>query len=117
VVNQDGGYFYSGLSGFLRYSIIGDLTTVHQVTTYNGSRIAEHSVSKGDRLAVGVGLEQLLINGTQSVYLAVGPSVSISYSFQVLRNRFEIMGRYSPMIANENPLSAVAIDLSFLLDL
>lgn len=117
LVTSGTGFIYSGVSGFLRYSIFGELSSIRQVLSSNGVAIVTRERERSNRLSVGIGLEQLFLNGSQNVYPAAGISASVAYSMQLYGRRFEVSGRYSMLNANLKNLNAVFIDFSMLLGL
>lgn len=115
LVTTGATFIYSGLNGSIRYTINGSLSTRHQVLTSNGVPIITQTVSSANRLSIGLGIEQLFLNGSQSVYPASGISASVAYATRLLGQRVEINGRLSQLSANQRNLSAIYIDFSFLL--
>ena len=117
-VAMDGNtIIYSGFNGYLRYSILGSLSGDHKVLTFDGKQSVDQSTPRSNRLSVGLGVEQLFLNGTQSVYPAAGFSATSAYSFKMFSSQFEVAARYSQMVANSKSFTGIFIDFSFLLGL
>ena len=115
LVSSGSTFIYSGVGGNFRYTVLGNLATRERVLTSNGVPIVTQLIPTSNRLSVGFGLEQLFLNGSQSIYPAVGLSASLAYSVTLFQKRFEIVGRYSQLTANQRSLPSLFIDFSFLL--
>jgi len=75
-------YFYTGIGAFAKYSVTGSgfETRKLEVLRY-GRSIVKQAPQSLQGLSVGAGVEQLIVNGTFTVYPAPGISGLVSYSF------------------------------------
>jgi hypothetical protein len=112
-----GAYFYSGLSGLLKYSVFGSaikvtdrVSQMSRAPLYTGKVIAQR------RFCVNLGLEQLFLNGTASIYPAVGSTLGATWGGILFGYEVELDARVGKLIANDNPLSMVGIGANINLD-
>ncbi|MFP5518875.1 MAG: hypothetical protein ACLGGX_03170 [Bdellovibrionia bacterium] len=113
MTGKAGAFFYSGLSGNMRYTFIGSSRNQSEaIISSNGRNIYSMENAIKQRAALLVGLEQLFLNGTTSIYPAVGVAVGGSYSFSMFNRAFDADLRYSTMTANGNPLSMISVGIS-----
>jgi hypothetical protein len=112
-----GSYFYSGISGGVRYSLVGSAVKltdkIYQIgrsPIYSGKIIAQR------RLCLNLGLEQLFLNGSTSIYPAVGTTAGVMWGGILFGYEVELDARFSNLVANDNPLSMIAFGANINLD-
>jgi hypothetical protein len=105
-----GAFLYSGLNGAIHYSIFGSglLSTKH-IRKSDGTDVITIIPSAKRQLAAMIGLEQLFLNGTTSIYPAVGYLVGGSYTFEYFNREFQVDFRYTSLMANNNPLTMMTV--------
>lgn len=112
-----GAFFYSGITGMLRYSYSGSaLKSTSVIRKRDGTLVYTSTPATKRRSTVIFGLEQLFLNGVANIYPAVGATVGGSFAFGLFNRPMELDIRYSSLTANDNPLSMIAIGGSMNLD-
>lgn len=113
VTGKPGAFFYSGISGNVRYTFIGSSRNQSEsIVTDKGRVVYSLDNAIKNRAALLIGMEQLFLNGTTSIYPAVGVAVGGSYSFSMFNRSFDADLRYSQLTANGNPLSMISVGLN-----
>jgi hypothetical protein len=114
---QVGAYFYSGISGILRYTVTGSgievTDRIYQMgksPIYAGKQVAQR------RFCINLGLEQLFLNGSTSIYPAVGTTAGVTWGGILFGEEIEVDVRIARLIANDNPLSMVGFGANINLD-
>lgn len=113
---QPGSYFYSGFAGALRYNLTGS-NSKDRITIQDNNRVIveTHRIYR-PRWAIGCGVEQLLLSGTQNVFPAVGGFAMTSLSYRLFGFDFESAIKTSFLQASNKPLLAIAIGTAAILD-
>lgn len=78
-----GSVLYTGLSAQGHYAILGYFQSYSELIKYNGETIAKIQSKQSDTLAVGISIDQLLLNSSTQVIPATGVSFRASYSTQL----------------------------------
>lgn len=113
LTGKPGAFFYSGISGNVRYTFIGSSRSQSEsLVTDKGRVIYSLDNAVKNRAALLVGMEQLFLNGTTSIYPAVGVAIGGSYSFSMFNRSFDADLRYSQLTANGNPLSMISVGIN-----
>jgi len=114
---KPGAFFYSGLNGLIRYAFRGSsIKYSDSIKRRDGTLIYEVTPAARKRMTAFIGMEQLFLNGSTSIYPAVGPTAGGSYGFGLWGQSIEIDARYSMLTANDNPLSALSVGASINMD-
>lgn len=112
-----GAYFYSGISGGLKYTFIGSaLKVTDKVYQVGRSPIYSGKVIAQRRVCAHFGLEQLFLNGSSSIYPAVGTTAGVTWGGILFGYEIELDARLSRLVANDNPLSMMAFGANINLD-
>lgn len=111
------GYLYSGFNGILRYSLFGGARPKQEVLLKDNQPIVSQQVGRESRLFLGLGIEQLFLNGAQQVYPAAGPTAVVGYSFNFMKSWFEVSARLDLLSANSRSVTGGALNLSMLIGL
>lgn len=114
---KPGSFFYSGINGVVHYAIQGSSVKItDQLSRKDGTSIYSSKPSAKRRSTLLIGLEQLLLNGVANIYPAVGPTIGGSFGFGIWGKEAELSIRYSSLIANDNPLTMIAVGAQMNLD-
>lgn len=112
-----GSYFYSGISGGLKYSLSGtSLKLTDKVYQMGRSPIYSGKILAQRRFCLNLGLEQLFLNGSTSIYPAVGTTAGVTWGGILFGYEIELDARASQLVANDNPLSMIAVGANINLD-
>jgi len=115
---QPGSFFYSGIRGDFEYSFIGkSMKSTTSLNRMDGSSIYSSTPLANNRIAALAGAEQLFLNGTTSIYPAVGFTAGGIWEFPFMGHGAQIDLRYSTLTANDNAISMIGLGTSFNLDL
>ena len=105
-------YLYTGLGASVKYSVFGSfLSGSHEVSSLLGPVVKETQTQE-KIVAIGIGAEQLLINGSTQVYPASGITVQASYHFPVFAKWWVLGVRAGSFSAAQKTFSALFLNLS-----
>jgi len=114
---KQGALFYSSVNGTLRYALSGTaMKFTSIVSKKDGESVYVSKPMTQRRATVLVGMDQLFLNGSTSIYPAVGATIGASYGFGLLNREAELEVRYSALTANDNPISMIAFCANINLD-
>lgn len=110
---KSGAFFYSGITGFARYSFSGSMVrSSHVITKKDGSNIYSTRPAAQSRKSLIFGIDQLFLNGLATIYPAVGPTFGGSWGFIFGGQETEFDLRYSMLMANDNPITMLSLGFS-----
>ncbi|MGZ5279535.1 MAG: hypothetical protein ACXWC9_06315 [Pseudobdellovibrionaceae bacterium] len=105
-------YLYTSMAGFISYAVTGSYEWGHQDIEMNGKSIASLYVPRASVWSVGAGLEQIFLNGAQSIYAAPGMAFFTSYSWQWGQRHFTTGIRYGTYKNNNNEIKGTIFNVS-----
>lgn len=115
---KPGALFYSGINALARYTYSGvNFTETTTIKKREGVVYVKSSPTVTQRSTVFAGFDQLFLNGSASIYPAIGITLGTSKGFIFFDRVVELDARYSMLQANDNPLSLISFGASFNLDL
>lgn len=114
---KQGAFFYSSVNGTLRYAFRGSAMKFTSIVSKKDGEAVYVSKPFTQRRVTGlIGMDQLFLNGSTSIYPAVGATIGASYGFGLLNREAELEVRYSALTANDNPISMIAFCANINLD-
>jgi hypothetical protein len=110
-------YLYSGINGLLGFNWKQNNMLPKKEISYAGKSIFSQTNSRAAKIITFVGIEQLFLNGSVNVYPAAGVTAGLKYvdSFWGTWTEFTLRG--SSLTANNLPLTAMYLNVSFLFGL
>lgn len=109
-------YLYTSIAGFASYALTGSYYWGHQELKVNGVTAASIQVPRTNVWSVGVGLEQIFLNGAQSVYAAPGMAVFTSYSWQWMNRQMTAGLRVGNYKSGNTEIKGTIINVSLPFD-
>lgn len=116
-LNTSGGASFTGLGGYVYYTLLGDCCTTVRKLQVDGRTLVTESSEGGQSLQVGFGLDQFFLNGSKSVYSSSGLGASLAYQFSLWSYRFKAEARHSQMTAGQNKIQGNFFSLGMVFDL
>lgn len=117
VTGKQGAFFFSSVNGTFRYALRGSaMKFTSIVSKKDGETVYFSKPFTQRRVTALIGMDQLFLNGSTSIYPAVGATVGLSYGFGLLDREAELEVRYSSLTANDNPISMIAFCANINLD-
>lgn len=114
---KQGAFFFSTVNGTFRYALSGTaMKFTSIVSKKDGESVYVSKPVTQRRVTALIGVDQLFLNGSTSIYPAVGATVGLSYGFGLLEREAELEVRYSSLTANDNPISMIALCANINLD-
>ncbi|MGE3388339.1 MAG: hypothetical protein AB7K41_16560, partial [Bdellovibrionales bacterium] len=104
---------YSALNASVRYAPFAEFSQEKMAVLFEGKKFFEESSENNKTLAVGVQMNQLLLNGTSSVYNATGLGLVLSYDFRLWGYRVRPEARYGMLSANNSDMTAIFFNFLF----
>lgn len=98
---------YSGINASVRYAPFTEFSQRRREVLYEGRRVFEETSENNRSLAVGLQMNQLLLNGTTSVYNATGLGLVVSYDMTLWSYHVRPELRYGSLSANNEDMTAV----------
>ena len=90
---------YTGMSGAVNYALLGTFVSEEQNYLINGRRVVKKTRSKKNALALGITVDQLMLNGESQTFPATGLGLQTSYEFELFDFLFRPELRYSMLTA------------------
>jgi hypothetical protein len=114
VLNTSGGtYLYTSFAGFVTYALTGSQLWGSSDVTFGGKPVSSITYPRLSTFSVGVGVEQLLLNGTQAVYAAPGYSALATYTTPVLGTWISFSGRLGQYQSNQQQITGILFNVAF----
>ncbi len=102
---------FTTIGGYVHYTIFGDCCSLNKIITLDGAPIVIESTNKRNSLKVGVGIDQVFLNGSKSVYSISGLGLGAQYDFKMFHRLFKASARYSMMSSNEMDVAGLFFSL------
>jgi hypothetical protein len=113
-----GSFFYSSISALFKYSLFGSSSKMaNEIRQRDGALVYLSRPLAKRRVALMAGIEQLFLNGSTSIYPAIGPTFGTSIAFGLRQYSIELDFTASSLVANDNPIGMVAVGANINLDL
>ena len=105
-------YLYTGIGVFTKYAVLGEFSNQSAALYHAGHSLVTEYPEKGDILAIGVGPEQLILNGTSSIFPVTGLSFLLQYQTRFFDLPLSSTLRYSTMSGNNLQITGIFFTLS-----
>lgn len=102
---------FTGMSVHVNYTLFGECCNQVKNTTVNDFQLLQESHSLNSHVVVGLGLEQLFLNGAKSIYSASGLNAQIKYRLNYYKVIWQLEGRASYLISGEHQITGVGIGI------
>ena len=111
-LTQFQGFLYSRFSGYAKYALTGHNYIADSTLSFKGASLMQKTTKPGQRLVLGVGADQLFLNGSKNIYPATGPSAMCGYSFVALGLWLDVSVSYGVLTANDLQVGYTALKTS-----
>lgn len=98
---------FTGFGGYVNYSLLGDCCSSKKAIAIEGRALVTEEKPRTSLLRVGLGFDQVFLNGDKAVYPASGLGAGASYEFPLLGFNFRLAARTSFMTANSQSIQAL----------
>lgn len=102
---------FTGLGAYFYYSIFGNFGDQKKTVLLDNAPVLSERTRGHNSFEAGLGLDQLFLNGTTSVYSVSGLGLGAKYRFVLFKQDFEAAGRYSVMSSGSNSITGMFISL------
>lgn len=109
--SSGGASNFTTLGGYFNYTLLGNCCSIQKTISMDGSPIVVETSSKKNQLKVGVGIDQVFLNGSKSVYSISGVGAGASYEFRMFDYPLKASGRYSMMSSGAMSISGIFFGL------
>ncbi len=110
-VNASTSSSFTTLGGYFYYTLTGDCCSFNKIISLDGAPIVMESTNKKNSLKVGLGIDQVFLNGSKSVYSISGLGFGAEYDFKMFNKLFKAASRYSVMSSNNNSIQGLFFSL------
>lgn len=104
---------YSALNATVRYAVASEFPQASTQIYFRGKKAFEESPDNYRTFAVGLQMNQLFLNGTNSVFNATGIAAVLSYDARLLGYRMRPELRYGMLSANDADMTAIFANVLF----
>ncbi len=105
---------FTGFGGYVNYTLVGDCCTTKRLVSIEGRSLVSDEKPRTQLLRVGVGFDQVFLNGDKAVYPASGIGAGASYDFSLFGRGLRLAARTSFMTANQQSIQAVFVSAGLL---
>lgn len=102
---------FTTIGGYAYYTLFGDCCSLNKIVTLDGAPILIESTNKRNSLKAGLGIDQVFLNGSKSVYSISGLGLGVQYDFKMFNRLFKASGKYSMMSSNEMDVTGLFFSL------
>lgn len=97
---------FTGFGGYVNYTLLGDCCASSKSITLEGRSLVNEVKPRTSLLRVGLGFDQVFLNGDKAVYPASGLGAGASYEFPIFGFNLRLAARTSFMTANSQAIQA-----------
>lgn len=97
---------FTGLGGYALYNLLGTCCQENRTISVDGTTVVKETMAQKHLLQVGIGLDQILLNGSKGVYSTSGLGIGGNYQFNVWDFKVKISARMAQMTANKEKVQA-----------
>lgn len=110
-------YLFTDVNAFVYFALLGDFIPQDQEILYHDQGIVKTNTVRGKTVSIGMGAEQMLLNGASQVYPATGISLALRYHFPMFNQWFVASVRDGMFSLNRQSFNGLFLGISVLLDL